>query len=191
MRCMSSSHPSAGEPAGRVTRSIHMGKRSARLIALSDAAREQLRELEIPALEESESEPDPVKATDTDLSQQMARRHVLVVNSDPAFLDVVRVLLQSDRYNVTSTNLVPQTFAMVQAAGADALVVDLATDEPAQWELVGQLIADTQTRSLRWSSPPTTPRCWMRPRPARGRREVAFTCSSRLIRTCWVTSSTP
>jgi hypothetical protein len=64
---MSSSHPSAGEPAGRVTRSIHMGKRSARLIALSDAAREQLRELEIPALEESESEPDPVKATDTDL----------------------------------------------------------------------------------------------------------------------------
>jgi CheY-like chemotaxis protein len=145
---MSSSHPSAGEPAGRVTRSIHMGKRSARLIALSDAAREQLRELEIPALEESESEPDPVKATDTDLSQQMARRHVLVVNSDPAFLDVVQVLLQSDRYNVTSTNLVPQTFAMVQAAGADALVVDLATDEPAQWELVGQLIADTQTRSL-------------------------------------------
>jgi CheY-like chemotaxis protein len=42
---------------------------------------------------------------------------------------------------------VPQTFAMVQA-GADALVVDLATDEPAQWELVGQLIADERTRSL-------------------------------------------
>ena len=145
---MSSSHRSTDEPAELVTRSIRMGKRSARLIALSDAAREQLRELEIPALAESESEPDPIKASDTDLSQQMARRHVLVVNSDPAFLDVVRVLLQSDRYNVTSTNLVPQTFAMVQAAGADALVVDLATDEPAQWELVGQLIADTQTRSL-------------------------------------------
>jgi CheY-like chemotaxis protein len=43
---------------------------------------------------------------------------------------------------------VPQTFAMVQAACADALVVDLATDEPAQWELVGQLIADERTRSL-------------------------------------------
>jgi CheY-like chemotaxis protein len=37
---------------------------------------------------------------------------------------------------------------MVQAACADALVVDLATDEPAQWELVGQLVADTRTRSL-------------------------------------------
>jgi CheY-like chemotaxis protein len=145
---MSSSHPSADEPADQVTRSIRIGKRSARLFALSDAAREQLRELEIPALEESEAEPDPIKAIDTDLSEQMARRHVLVVNSDPAFLDEVRVLLQSDRYNVTSTNLVPETFAMVQAAGADALVVDLATDEPAQWELVGQLVADTRTRSL-------------------------------------------
>ena len=93
-------------------------------------------------------EPDPIRASDTGLSEQMARCHVLVVNSDPAFLDAVRVLLQSDRYNVTSTNLVPQTFAMVQAAGADALVVDLATDEPAQWELLGQLIADTRTRSL-------------------------------------------
>src|SRR5215212_1005474 len=81
MRCMSSSHRSAEEPADQVTRSIRMGKRSARLIALSEAAREQLRELEIPALAESESEPDPIKATDTDLAQQMARRHVLVVNS--------------------------------------------------------------------------------------------------------------
>jgi CheY-like chemotaxis protein len=145
---MSSSHRSDDEPADEVTRSIRIGKRSARLIALSDAAREQLRELEIPALAELESEPDPIIANDTELSQQMARHHVLVVNSDPAFLDAVRVLLQSCRYNVTSTNLVPQTFAMVQAAGADALVVDLATDEPAQWELVGQLVADTQTRSL-------------------------------------------
>jgi CheY-like chemotaxis protein len=36
----------------------------------------------------------------------------------------------------------------VQAAGADALIVDLATNEPAQWEFVGQLVADELTRSL-------------------------------------------
>jgi len=146
---MSSSHRSADEPADQVARSISTGKRSVRLIALSDAARAQLHALDIPAPPaKPEAEPDAIRATDTDLSQQMTRCHVLVVNSDPAFLDAVRVLLQSNRYNVTSTNLVPQTFAMVQAAGADALVVDLATDEPAQWELVGQLIADEQTRSL-------------------------------------------
>ena len=145
---MSSSHRSADEFADQVAPSIRVGERSARLIALSDAAREQLHGLEIPALAETEADPDAIAATDTDLSQQMARCHVLVVNSDPAFLDAVRVLLQSNRYNVTSTNLVPQTFAMVQAAGADALVVDLATDEPAQWDLVGQLTADERTRSL-------------------------------------------
>ena len=145
---MSLSSHSPDEPADQVTRSISAGKRSARLIALSDAARAQLHALDIPAPVKPEAEPDAITATDTDLSQQMARCHVLVVNSDPAFLDAVRVLLQSNRYNVTSTNLVPQTFAMVQAAGADALVVDLATDEPAQWELVGQLIADEQTRLL-------------------------------------------
>ena len=78
----------------------------------------------------------------------MDRCHVLVLNSDPAFLDAVRVMLQSNRYNVTSTNLVPQTFAMVQVAGADALIVDLATDEPALWGLVSELIADERTRSL-------------------------------------------
>ncbi len=145
---MSSSHWSADDHADQIARSIQMGERSARLIALSDAAREKLHALEIPAPSEAEADPDPVGAADTDLTQQMARCHVLMVNSDPAFLDAVRVLLQSNRYNVTSTNLVPQTFAMVQAAGADALVVDLATDEPAQWELVGQLTADERTRSL-------------------------------------------
>jgi CheY-like chemotaxis protein len=145
---MTSSHNSAQEAADQVTRSIRVGKRSARLIALSEAAQVQLSALKNPAVPEAEAEADSLQATDTDLSQQMDRCHVLVVNSDPAFLDAVRVLLQSNRYNVTSTNLVPQTFAMVQAAGADALVVDLATDEPAQWELVGQLSADEQTRSL-------------------------------------------
>ncbi len=145
---MSSSHWSADDHADQIARSIQMGERSARLIALSDAAREKLHALDIPALSEAGADPDPVEAADTDLSQQMARCHVLVVNSDPAFLDAVRVLLQSNRYNVTSTNLVPQTFAMVQAAGADALVVDLATDEPAQWDLVSELVADEETRSL-------------------------------------------
>jgi len=146
---MSSSQKYAEDAtAEQMARSVHAGERSARLIALSEAARERLPLLEITALPGAQVEPDAIRADDTDLAQQMARCHVLVVNSDPAFLDVVRVLLQSNRYNVTSTNLVPQTFAMVQAAGADALIVDLATDEPAQWELLGQLIADEQTRTL-------------------------------------------
>src|SRR5215211_6329852 len=144
MPTMSTSQRPSDASAGQMARSIRAGERSARLIALSEAAQAQFRALEIPAVPEA----DATEAPDTTLSRQMARCHVLVVNSDPAFLDAVRVLLQSNQYNVTSTNLVPQTFAMVQVAGADALIVDLATDEPAQWELVNKLVADEQTRSL-------------------------------------------
>src|SRR4051812_36347944 len=100
----------------QVARSIRIGDRSAQLIALSDAARAQLHTLDVPAGYGAEAGPGAVVAKDPTLSQQMSRRHVLVVNSDPAFLDAVRVMLQSNRYNVTSTNLVAQTFAMVHAA---------------------------------------------------------------------------
>jgi hypothetical protein len=100
---MTSSHRSADDAsAEQVARSIRVGEQSARLIALSEAARDRLHALEISALPDAEADPDPIKATDSDLSQQMARCHVLVVNSDPAFLDAVRVLLQSNRYSVTS-----------------------------------------------------------------------------------------
>jgi CheY-like chemotaxis protein len=78
----------------------------------------------------------------------MERGHVFVVNSDPAFLDVVRVLLQSERYNVTSTNLVLQTYAMVHASGAQAIVIDLATGQSALWALVAELMGDEATRAL-------------------------------------------
>lgn len=35
---------------------------------------------------------------------QMARQHVFVVNGAPACLDVMRDILQEERYNVTNTN---------------------------------------------------------------------------------------
>jgi CheY-like chemotaxis protein len=85
---------------------------------------------------------------DAALDQQMVRSHVFVLNSDPAFLDVVRVLLQSQRYNVTSTNLVPQTYAMVHASGAQAMVIDLAAGESALWEFVAQLMGDEAMSAL-------------------------------------------
>jgi hypothetical protein len=41
---------------------------------------------------------------------QMRRQHIFVVNGSVEFLDVVRELLQEERYNVTTTNFVPRTF---------------------------------------------------------------------------------
>jgi CheY-like chemotaxis protein len=137
--------PHTGDP---LARSVVVGHRSVQLIALSDVARAQLHALDVPASSAGEGHPAANQAADTTLPEQMDRCHVFVVNSDPAFLEAVRGMLQSNRYNVTSTNLVPQTFAMVHAAGADALVIDLATGETELWELVDHLMADEQTRQL-------------------------------------------
>jgi CheY-like chemotaxis protein len=148
--------PSSSDDASTdrlIARSIAVGDRSAQLIALSDAARARLTELTLshasPVPEEAPGESPPTDAVaDAALDQQMVRSHVFVVNSDPAFLDVARVLLQSQRYNVTSTNLVPQTYAMVHASGAQAMVIDLAAGESALWALVDQLVEDPATRAL-------------------------------------------
>src|SRR5215217_3731380 len=82
---------------------------------------------------EDSAPPPATEATAAAPSAQMRRRHVVLVNSDPAFLDAARVLLQGDRYNVTTTNLVPATYDMIHAAGADALVVDLKLGQPQIW----------------------------------------------------------
>jgi CheY-like chemotaxis protein len=145
---VSSPQPADPHAGDLVARSVQVGDRSVQLIALSDAARAQLHTLDVAAVSSGATAPDAIQAADTMLSEQMDRCHVFVLNSDPAFLDAVRVMLQSNRYNVTSTNLVPQTFAMVHAARADVLVIDLATGESELWNLVEHLIGDEQTRAL-------------------------------------------
>ncbi len=89
-------------------------------------------------------EPQPTRAP----SDRMLRQHVVIVNTDPAFLDAARVILQAGMYNVTTTNLVPSTYAMIEAVGGDVLVIDLAIGEPTIWSLVNQLRAGEKTRSL-------------------------------------------
>lgn len=72
-------------------------------------------------------------------SAQLRHRHVLIINRDPAFLDVARVLLQDEGYNVTTTNLVVRSFLMIQAVRPDVLVIDLALDDDEIWQLVDML----------------------------------------------------
>ncbi|HEU0115985.1 MAG TPA: hypothetical protein VFQ80_14965, partial [Thermomicrobiales bacterium] len=74
------------------------------------------------------------------LREQMGRRHVLIINRDAALLDGARDLLQDERYNVTTTSLVPRTPWMIAALAPDVLVVDLALDEPELWRFVNRLL---------------------------------------------------
>jgi CheY-like chemotaxis protein len=80
--------------------------------------------------------------------EQMRRQHVFVVNGSIEFLDVVRELLQEERYYVTTTNFVPRTFHQIETAQPSLLVVDLCHGETAGWDLLAELRQEAATRQL-------------------------------------------
>lgn len=90
--------------------------------------------------EQSEEEPSE--------ESQMRRPHIFAINGDPDFLNVVRVLLQDERYNVTTTNFVPRTFDQIAALQPSLLLVDLAIGKQAGWELLERLHEETSTRNI-------------------------------------------
>ena len=68
--------------------------------------------------------------------QQMARKHILMVNGVPEFLDFLRILFQEEGYNVTTTNFVPRTFDLIDALRPDIVIVDLVIGQEAGWSLL-------------------------------------------------------
>ena len=79
---------------------------------------------------------------------RMGRKHVFAVAVSPDFLDVLRDLLQEERYNVTTANFVPRTFDQVAALQPDLLIVDLVVGQRAGWDLLERLHAEAATRGL-------------------------------------------
>lgn len=78
----------------------------------------------------------------------MRRKHVFAVNGSSPFLDVIRELFQDERYNVTTTNFVPNTFAQVAALQPDLLLIDLVIQTRAGWELLEQLRMEAITNGI-------------------------------------------
>jgi CheY-like chemotaxis protein len=74
-------------------------------------------------------------------ARQGERQHIFAVNHDPQFLDVVRVLLQDERYNVTTTNYVPRTWDQIAALQPSLLLIDLTPYGQSRWELLEHLHA--------------------------------------------------
>ncbi|MDQ6832946.1 MAG: response regulator [Chloroflexota bacterium] len=92
-------------------------------------------------------EPEPEKREPSERSQ-MVRPHIFAINANPEFLNVVRVLLQDERYNVTTTNFVPHTFDQIAALQPSLLLVDLAIGKEAGWELMEQIHKEASTRNI-------------------------------------------
>jgi CheY-like chemotaxis protein len=83
-----------------------------------------------------------------DEQRQMARQHVFVVNGSPPFLDIMRELLQDERYNVTTTNFVPRTFEQIEALQPALLVIDIVVGEQAGWDLLERLHREASTNRM-------------------------------------------
>lgn len=89
--------------------------------------------------------------------EQIHRQHIFVVNGSAPFLDIIRELFQDENYNVTTTNFLPGTFSMIEAAKPSLLLVDLVIGEDAGWALLGNLRDGATTHGIPVILVSTTP----------------------------------
>jgi CheY-like chemotaxis protein len=80
--------------------------------------------------------------------EQGQRKHILGVNGHPPFLELLREILQDERFNVTTTNHVPKTFDQIAALQPDLVIVDLVVHQLAGWALLDRLHHDCVTRGI-------------------------------------------
>lgn len=89
---------------------------------------------------------------------QEGRKHIFVINGAPEFLNLMREVFQDQRFNVTTTNFVPNSFAQIAALQPDALVVDIVVGQQAGWELLERLHAGVSTAGIPVIVVSTSPR---------------------------------
>jgi chemosensory pili system protein ChpA (sensor histidine kinase/response regulator) len=89
----------------------------------------------------------PARMSDRE-RQQMQRKHVFCVNGSATFLEFVRMLLEEESYNVTTTNFVPATFAQIVALAPDLIIIDLEVGLRAGFDLLDRLRSDAVTAQL-------------------------------------------
>jgi len=76
------------------------------------------------------------------------RKHLFVVNSSPDFLRIARELFEEEGYSVATDEFVPTVFARIVMRHPAALIIDLAPEDPAPWELLEQLHAEAETTDI-------------------------------------------
>lgn len=64
------------------------------------------------------------------------------------FLDMMRMFLQEEDYNVTTTNFVPRTFEQISGLQPDLLIIDLVVQQTAGWDLLERLNQEALTNSI-------------------------------------------
>jgi CheY-like chemotaxis protein len=104
--------------------------------------------------------------------RQIERQHIFVVNHDPAFLEVIRLLLQDDHYNVTTTNYAPRTWEQIAALQPSLLLIDLSPRSQIGWELLERVRDAAATSGIPIIASSTDPHILERVRQDPGRYGV-------------------
>lgn len=82
------------------------------------------------------------------ITQPAHPQHIFVVNNTPVILDVVRELLEQERYRITTTNFLPRTFDEIAALQPTLLIIDLSLGEQEGWQLLATLRQEAATRNI-------------------------------------------
>ncbi len=77
-----------------------------------------------------------------------ASHHILVVDDDDAILDLLRLLLESEGYAVTTAASFQQARAAIAAKRFDLVLSDVRLPDAAPFVLLDQLAADPATAAL-------------------------------------------
>jgi DNA-binding response OmpR family regulator len=85
---------------------------------------------------------------DAQETAQQGRQHIFAINGAAEFLNLIRDLFEEARYNVTTTNFVPNSFAQIEALQPDVLIVDVVIGQQAGWDLLEQLHEGAATTGI-------------------------------------------
>ena len=80
--------------------------------------------------------------------RQTPRTQVFAVNSSPDFLLIIRDLLEDEGYAVATCDFEPNVFTRIVMRQPDALIVDVAVEEPAGWDLLRRLHEEPATAGI-------------------------------------------
>jgi twitching motility two-component system response regulator PilH len=100
----------------------------------------------------------PIPTSQPEDRTQEGRKHIFVINGAPEFLNLMRDVFQDERYNVTTTNYVPNSFDQITALQPDALIIDIVLGQQAGWELLERLHEGVSTTGIPVLIVSTSPR---------------------------------
>lgn len=80
--------------------------------------------------------------------ERMARKHIFILDAEPVILDLVRALLEQEHYNVTSSNYVASTHAIIAVLQPDLVILDLVWGQQAGWDLLEALAQEASTAGI-------------------------------------------